>query len=94
MAGLARGNVAKQMRDHALRKVVSLDLVVQREALQFWHQPPVTANRAPDHSGVSKMIKSTGFAIALAGGVDEREIARLVAVWPDIRGVKKKRFQR
>jgi hypothetical protein len=30
----------------------------------------------------------------LACGVYEREVARLVAIWPVICGVKKKRFQR
>ncbi len=40
----------------------------------------MTANRAPDHSGVSKMIESTGFAVAWACGVYEREVARLVAI--------------
>jgi hypothetical protein len=40
------------------------------------------------------MIESTGFAVALACGVYEREVARLVAIWPVICGVKKKRFQR
>ena len=44
--GLAAGDVAEQVRDHALRQVVGLDLVVDRELLQLRHQAPVAADRA------------------------------------------------
>ena len=41
-----RGDVAEQMRNHALRQVIGLDLVGDGELLQFWHKAPVP----PDHS--------------------------------------------
>src|SRR5689334_18624606 len=43
-AGLAGGDVAEQVREHALRQVIGLDLVGDRELLQRGDQPPVAAH--------------------------------------------------
>ena len=47
---LARGDVAEQVRDHALRQVVGLDLVADRERLQLGHETPMAADHAPDQA--------------------------------------------
>ena len=46
LARLAGGDVAEQVRDHALRQVVGLDLVRDRERLQLRHESPVAADDA------------------------------------------------
>src|SRR5215831_3598545 len=77
MTGLTRRNIAIELRDHALRKVVCLDLVVDGKGLERRHQSPVAADYALDHPVVAEMIEATFFAIALPCGVDEGEIARV-----------------
>ena len=72
-----RGDVAKQMRDDALRKVVGLDLVGDSETLQFGYQSPVPADHASHQAFMAKMVEPALFAVALASGIDQREIARL-----------------
>ena len=44
MAGPVRGDVAEQMRNHALRQIIGLDLVGDGEMLQLRHQAPVAAD--------------------------------------------------
>ena len=74
--GLARRDVAEQMRDDALRQVVGLDLVGDGQCLQLGHQPPVAADHALDQSLVAEMVEAAILAVALAGGIDERQVAR------------------
>src|SRR5262249_34627578 len=71
-------NVAEQMRNHALGKIICLDLVGDFQLLQFRHQPPMSANYASHKTFVAKMIESSFLAIPLAGGVDQREITWLL----------------
>ena len=80
MAGLARGDVPVEMRDHALRQVVGLDLVADREALQLGHEPPMAADHAPDEPRLRKMVEAAVLAVSLAGGIDQGEVARLADV--------------
>ena len=75
-ARLAGGDVAEQVRDHALRQVVGLDLVGDRERLQLRHQAPVAADDALDQPVVAEVVEAALLAVALAGGVDERQVAR------------------
>ena len=44
--GLAGGDVAEKVGDHALRQIVGLDLVGDRQVLQLRHQAPVPADHA------------------------------------------------
>ena len=74
--GLAGGDVAEQVRDHALRQVVGLDLVVHRQLLQLRHQAPVAADDALDQALVAEVVEAALLAVALAGGVDQRQVAR------------------
>src|SRR5207342_1253164 len=71
-------DVAKKVRNHALRKVVRLDLIGNRQLLQFRHQPPMPPDHAAHQTFVSKVIQSPVVAVTLTSGVDQREIARLV----------------
>ena len=77
---LARRDVAKKVRDDALRKIVGLDLVGDRQRLQLGHEPPVAADHALDESLVAEVIQSAIPAVALSGGVDERQVARTAQV--------------
>ena len=76
LARLARGDVAEQVRDHALRQVVRLDPVADGERLQLRHEAPVAADHALDEPVVPEMVEAALLAVALARRVDEREPAR------------------
>src|SRR5262245_41065362 len=77
VAGPPGGNVAEQVRDDPLREVIRLDLVADGKALQFGHQAPVPANDASDQSIVAEVVQAALLAVALAGGIDQREITWL-----------------
>src|SRR6185295_18126943 len=78
MPGALFCDVAKKVRNDALRKIVSLDLVGDRQFLQFRHQPPMPADHAAHQTFMAKVIESPVVAVTLTPGVDQREIARLV----------------
>src|SRR4029077_15929968 len=73
-----RSDVAKKVRNHALRNIVRLDLIGDRQSLQFRHQPPMPADHAAHQTFVAKVIESPVVAVTLSCGIDQREIARLV----------------
>jgi hypothetical protein len=50
-----------------------------RELLQFRAQAPVAADHPFDQAFVRQVVQAFVFAVALPGGIDEREIARLAA---------------
>ena len=70
---LAGGDVAEEVRENALGKIVGLDLLGDGELLQLGRQPPVTADHAAEHSLAAEVIQATVLAIALTGGIDECE---------------------
>jgi len=76
-ARLAGGNVAVQVGDDALRQVVGFDFARHRQRLQFWHQPPVAADDPLDQALVPQVVEPALLAVALTGGVDQRQVARL-----------------
>ncbi len=85
MARLRRRDVAEEMRDDALRQVVRLDLVADRERLQPRHEAPVAADHAAHETVVREVIEAALLAVALARGVHERQVARAadaVGVFP------------
>ena len=75
--GLPAGDVAEQVRDHALRQVVGLDLV---------RRPRAAAASAPGPSGRrstrltspawARWFRPRVLAVALAGGIDQGQVAR------------------
>ena len=71
-------DVAEQVGHDALGKIVSLDLVRDRETLQLRHQSPMSADHPPHQTIMAKMVEPALLAVALACRVDERQIARLV----------------
>ena len=81
-ARLAGGDVAEQMRDHALRQVPGLDLVVHRQLLDARHQAPVPADHALEQARMAQVVEAALLAVALACGVDQREIARGLRGFP------------
>ena len=76
VAGPRGRDVAEQMRDDALRKVVGLDPVFDRETLQLGDQPPMSADHAPHQAVAPEVIEPTLLAVALSGRIDQRQIAR------------------
>ena len=77
MAGPVRGDVAEQMRDHALRQIIGLDLVGDGEMLQLRHQAPVAADDSAHEPLVREMVQSALLAVALACRIDQCQIARM-----------------
>src|SRR5262252_6349226 len=73
-----RRDVAKKMRNDALRKVIGLYPVLDGEALQFWHQTPMPADHPPHQPFMSEVIEAALFPIALARCVNKREVMRLI----------------
>src|SRR5947199_10679339 len=55
--GAAGGNVAKQMRDDALREAPWLHLVGERESAKFGDQAPVPADDPPEHALVGDVVE-------------------------------------
>jgi hypothetical protein len=78
VSGLARGDVAEQVRDDTLRQVVGLDEVLDRQLLQLGHQAPMAADGAPDEPGVAQVVQAARLAVALAARVQQREAGGLV----------------
>ena len=75
-ARLAGGDVAEEVRDHPLRQVVRLDLVLEREALELRAKPPMPADHPPHQPFVAEVVEAALLPVALAGGVDQRQVAR------------------
>ena len=75
--GPVRGDVAEEVGDHALRQVVGLDLVGDGELLQLRHKAPMAADDASDQPLMREVIEPAILAVALAGGIDQREVRRL-----------------
>jgi hypothetical protein len=94
-AGLAGGDVAEQVADHALRQVPGLDAVGHRELLQLRHQAPMAADHAPDQAVVAEVVEAALLAVALAGGVHQGEVTRMAqAVGIGFLRFEKTRFER
>ena len=64
------------MRDDALRQVISLDAVGDRECLQLGHEPPVAADHALDQARMTEVVEPALLAVALSGRVDQRQTLR------------------
>jgi hypothetical protein len=79
-AGLARRDVAVQVRDAALRQVVGLDAVFQREQADLRDQAPMAADHALQEAIAAEPVQALLLAIALAGGKHQGQIARLPAL--------------
>ena len=77
MAGTVCGDVAEQMRDHALRQIIGLDLIGDGEMLQLRHQAPVSTDDSAYEALVRKMVQSALFAVTLASRIDQCQIARM-----------------
>jgi hypothetical protein len=75
-ARFARRDIAKQVRDDAMGQFVGLNGIVHRQLLQRGHETPVPAHHPLDQAGVSEVVESPGLAVPLAGGVDQRQLAR------------------
>ena len=73
----ACGRVAEELGDHALGQVVRFDLVLDREPLELRRETPVPADRALDEALVCDVVDAALFHVALTGGIDQRQVARL-----------------
>ena len=76
-AGLAGGDVAVEVRDHALRQVVGLDLALEREAADLRDQAPMAADDALEQAVMAERVEAAVLAVPLPGREQQREVARL-----------------
>ena len=70
------GDLAKQVRNDALRKAVGLYLVLEGQLSQRRDEPPVPADHPPDHPLGGEVVEAPRLAVALAGCVDEGQTPR------------------
>src|SRR5208283_5031806 len=75
MAGPVRGDVAEQMRDHALRQIIGLDLVGDGKMLQLRHESPVSTDDSAHEPLMREMVQPALFAVTLTCRIDQRQIA-------------------
>jgi hypothetical protein len=75
MPRLAGGDVPEEMTDDPLGQVVGLDLVGDGQLLEARHQAPVAADHPPHEARVAKVVEAALLAVALAGGIDQGQIA-------------------
>ena len=73
----SRRDVAEQVRHDALREVVGLDLIGDRELLQLGNQSPVPPDHAAHQPVAAEMIEPAFLAVALARRIDQGKVARL-----------------
>src|ERR1700730_2035401 len=71
-----RGNIPKHLRDDPLRQVIRFDKAFYCQALQPWHQTPVTADDPTNQAFMCQMVQTLGLSVALSSGVHERQVAR------------------
>ena len=76
-AGLAGGDVAVEVRDHALRQVVGLDPVLDREPADLRDQPPMPADHALEQPVMAEPVEPLLLAVALPGREQQGQVARL-----------------
>lgn len=79
-AGLACGDIAVEVRDHALWQVIGRDQPLRRQRAHFGDQAPVTADDAFEQALVPETVQPPVISIALPGGEDECQVARGAAV--------------
>jgi len=73
-----RGDVAKQLADHALGKIVGLDLAFDGQPAHPRRQPPMASHDALYEALVGQVVHAPRVAVALARGVDDGQLARRV----------------
>ena len=73
----SRCDVAEQVADHALRKTVGFDFVVDRQPTEHREHPPMPADHSPQKALVAKVIQAARLRVPLTGGIDERQAARM-----------------
>ncbi len=76
MRGPVSGDVAEEMGDDALRQVIGLDDVVDRQFLEFRHEAPVPADHPLDEAFVAQVIEAFLAPVPLPRRIDEGQAAR------------------
>ena len=66
-------DVAVEVGDHPLGQAVGFDLLLDGQLAQARRQVPVPADDLPHQAGVPEVVQAALAAIALAGGVDQRQ---------------------
>ena len=69
-AGLAGGNITEELRNNALRIVISSKLVFQRQLLKPGDQAPVTTDDPADQALLAQVVEAALVGVALTGGID------------------------
>ena len=76
-AGLAGGDVAIEVRDAALRQVVSLDPVLDRKPADLGDQPPMPADDALQEPVMAQPVQPLLLAVPLPRREQQGQVARL-----------------
>ena len=79
VAGPTSGDVAEEMGDDALRQIVGLDEVVDRELLDLRHETPVPTDHPLDEALMAEVVEALLTSVALPCRIDERQVPRLLA---------------
>src|SRR4029450_2239854 len=75
MTRFTSSDVAVEMGDDTLRKVVGLYRAWDCESLQLWHEAPGGADDAPDQPAMSEVVETALLAVSLSCRVDEAQAA-------------------
>ena len=74
--GLTRGGIAEQLRDHALRQVVGLDLVLHGHLAELTRHPPVPPDGPLEQAFVAQPVRAPPLPVSLCHGERQRQIPR------------------
>ena len=70
--GRAAGDISIKMNQHSLREVVSLDLLVDGQRGEFWHQSIVATDGSLQQAHVAEMVEASVLHVSLPAGPHQR----------------------
>ena len=79
-ANLVGGDVTVHMGDDALRQVVGLDFVLQRQRAQRGGAVPVATDDALDHTLVTVVVAAGAVLVALTGREEQRQVTGMAGL--------------
>ena len=73
------GDIPEQMRDDALRQVISFNFVADGQVLHLGNEAPVAADDTFEQTLVAEVIQASLLSVALARCVNKRQVSGLGA---------------
>jgi hypothetical protein len=74
---LVSGDITVHLSNNALRNIVCLDLVRERQVAELRSAVPVSADHTLNHALVTEVITARAVAMALARGEEQRHVLRM-----------------